>query len=148
MRQQLGIVLFAALLVTAGAREDVKVGPSYAGLFDALDMNDDGFLDGKEMDDAGDFLRTLDTNGDGDVTQRDVFHAVGHFRVPGPRPSAILFQALDPNGDRTIDRAELLQVPPCCGKLDRDQDGKVALREFAPSARNSRRGNEHSPSRE
>ena len=140
MQQQLGTVLVAAILVVAGAHDGVKAGPSYAGLFEALDTNGDGFLDSREMDGAGDFLRKLDKNGDGDLTQREVFHAVGHFRVPSQRPSAILFQALDPNGDRTIDRTELLQVPALLRKLDRDQDGKVARREVAAGSSRRRLG--------
>jgi Ca2+-binding EF-hand superfamily protein len=107
----------------------MAAGPQYAGLFEALDTNGDGFLDGEEIDRAADFLRKLDINGDGDVSQREVFHAVGHFRAPSRRPSAVLFQALDPNGDMKISRTDLLQAPALLLKLDQDGDGKVALRE-------------------
>lgn len=125
--RQFAIELVAALMVAAAANDGVRSGPRYVGLFHALDTNRDGFLDDREIDGAGDVIRKFDTNGDGDVTQRDVFHAVGHFRVPSSRPSAILFQWLDPNGDRTLDRAELLKIPALLAKLDRDRDGKIAL---------------------
>jgi hypothetical protein len=50
----------------------------------------------------------------------------------GPRPAPPLFAALDTNHDGVIDANEIANAPAALKKLDKNDDGKLTLRELRP----------------
>lgn len=99
----------------------------------ALDADHDGEISASEIQNAAAALKTLDTNGDGKLTQDEV--------LPDPVANAVFFvMRLDANGDGRISKdersgelakrySELLDV------ADRNQDGAVTKEELTREIR-------------
>ncbi|HEX9048809.1 MAG TPA: hypothetical protein VF988_17420, partial [Verrucomicrobiae bacterium] len=101
-------------------------------LIKALDVNHDGVIDSNEMANASAALKTLDKNGDGQLT-------VDEYMPPKPAdapadaplpPMPLIVKALDANGDGVIDATEIANAPAALAKLDKNGDGKLTRQEF------------------
>lgn len=98
------------------------VPPKPEDVFKRLDRNDDGKLDGVEIDDR--MRRDFDDDGSGDVSL-DEFRK--HFKPKPPKPEEE-FERLDRNKDGWLDKAEI--PTRLVRDMDDDKDGRVTLDEF------------------
>lgn len=124
-------------------------------LFLALDTNKDGTLDATEIANAPAALKTLDKNGDGQLT-RDEFHrarpegqetqakegkADKGAKAGGARKGRhALLNALDANGDNVIDATEIANAPAALKTLDKNGDGKITRDEIRPAGADGKDG--------
>jgi Ca2+-binding EF-hand superfamily protein len=110
----------------------------------ALDANHDGVIDANEIANASAALKTLDKNGDGQLTKDEYLPprpsgASGTHHPPMP---AIL-KALDANGDGVIDASEIATASAALKTLDKNGDGQLTRDEYLgprpprPSGENS-----------
>jgi len=98
----------------------------------ALDANHDGVIDADEIANASAALKTLDKNGDGQLT-RDEYLPTPPADAPkdAPRPpSPAIVKALDANGDGIIDATEIANAPAVLKTLDKNGDGKLTREEY------------------
>ncbi|HEY3853064.1 MAG TPA: hypothetical protein VGO67_01570 [Verrucomicrobiae bacterium] len=117
----------------------------------ALDVNKDGVIDASEIANATAALKTLDTNGDGQLTVDEYMphRPNGKNALPPPpdgadgapppppppgpdgkRPVPPIVAALDTNGDGIIDSTELANASASLLKLDKNGDGKLTPDEY------------------
>ncbi len=115
----------------------------------ALDVNKDGVIDASEIANATAALKTLDKNGDGQLTVDEYMpHRPNGTNAPPPdgadgapppppppgpdgkRPVPPIVAALDTNGDGIIDASELANASASLLKLDKNGDGKLTPDEY------------------
>jgi hypothetical protein len=110
-------------------------------LIEALDANHDGVIDANEIANAAAALKTLDKNGDGQLTPDELRPQGGDHQGPppgapgsGPRrmPPSPLMGALDANHDGVIDATEIANAPAALKALDKNGDGKLTMDELRP----------------
>ena len=103
-------------------------------LVTVLDANHDGVIDASEIADAPAALKTLDKNGDGQLTTEEYLPPL----PPGapkdaPRPPLPpIVKVLDTNGDGVIDAGEIANASAALKALDRNGDGQLSRNEFCP----------------
>jgi len=101
----------------------------------ALDANRDGIIDSNEIANASAALKTLDKNGDGQLTIEEYLGpkppgAPADNKHKPPLPPVV--KALDVNGDGVIDAAEIANAPTALLKLDKNGDGQLTRDELRP----------------
>jgi EF hand len=120
----------------------------------ALDTNHDGVIDANEIAGASDALKTLDKNGDGQLTMDELLPPRPQHRNsdgqntdgnPGPGgpggpgssmrhhpPLPPIVVALDANHDGVIDSNELANASSALKTLDKNGDGQLTREELRP----------------
>ncbi|HEX3797245.1 MAG TPA: EF-hand domain-containing protein [Verrucomicrobiae bacterium] len=108
----------------------------------ALDVNHDGVISADEIANAPAALKTLDKNGDGQLTKDEYMpqrpNRNGGPDVPPPgddnhkRPLPPIVAALDTNGDGIISADEIANAATSLLKLDKNGDGKLTMDELRP----------------
>jgi hypothetical protein len=98
----------------------------------ALDTNHDGVIDSNEIANASAALKTLDKNGDGQLTADEYLPPLPKDApADAPRPpKPLIIKALDANGDGVIDANEIANAPAALKSLDKNGDGKLTPDEF------------------
>jgi|SRR5579862_1054907 len=105
-------------------------------IVEVLDANHDGIIDSNEIANASAALKTLDKNGDGQLTKDEYLpprppDAPAGDPPPGhQRPVPLIIQALDANHDGIIDANEIANAPAALWTLDKNHDGKLTRDEF------------------
>lgn len=100
----------------------------------ALDVNHDGVIDASEIANAPAELKTLDKNGDGQLTADEIYPARpadAPTNAPLP-PTPPIVKALDANGDDVIDASEIANASAELKSLDKNGDGQLTRDEFCP----------------
>jgi Ca2+-binding EF-hand superfamily protein len=124
-----GTVAYAASADRGGWTRDQAVERSEA-MFDRMDLNDDGVLDGADREArlAARFAR-LDSDGDGVLTEREWMAQVERTERRGSRGMAAR-RALDADGDRSVSREEFAAMALArFARADADGDGVVTRAE-------------------
>ncbi len=135
------------------AQVHAKAGDRDDPLFAALDINGDDRLDGREIEAAGDRLKMLDRDGNGQIAVDEIPSAmfVGLARgslenqdalfippsIASGAPAADAprwFTSMDTSRDGLISRREFLGTAEQFAKLDGNQDGFVDAGEAKPAA--------------
>jgi hypothetical protein len=115
----------------------------------ALDVNHDGIISADEIANAPAALKTLDKNGDGQLTKDEYMpppppRRDGDTNAPaGPppgdsqngrhhRPVPPIIAALDTNGDGIISADEIANASASLLKLDKNGDGQLTMDELMP----------------
>ena len=106
----------------------------------ALDTNHDGIIDAAEIANAPAALKTLDTNGDGQLTPDEYMPHRPDGSTGGPPPGPDgerpppppIVAALDTNGDGIIDASEIANASASLKKLDKNGDGELTPDEYRP----------------
>src|SRR5215831_15712135 len=96
-------------------------------LIQALDANHDRVIDATEIANAPTALKTLDKNGDGQLTADEYLPPVpanAPKDAPHP-PLPAIVKALDANGDGVIDAGEIANAPVALKALDKNGDGQL-----------------------
>jgi hypothetical protein len=116
----------------------------------ALDANHDGVIDSNEIANASAALKTLDKNGDGQLSEDELLppHADGHGPDGPPNrgntgqrpPPPPLVAALDVNHDGVIDSNEIANASAALKTLDKNGDGKLTEDELFPPPPAGQRG--------
>jgi Ca2+-binding EF-hand superfamily protein len=105
-------------------------------LFAALDVNHDGVIDSNEIANASAALKTLDKNGDGQLTSDELRPQFGPGGPGGegapPPPPDPIMSALDVNHDGVIDASEIANASAALKTLDKNGDGQLTLDEIYP----------------
>ena len=98
----------------------------------ALDTNHDGIIDANEIANASAALKTLDKNGDGQLTPDEYLPPLPpDAPKDAPRPPLpLIIKALDANGDGVIDATEIANAPAALKSLDKNGDGKLTPDEY------------------
>lgn len=159
------ITLAATLLATLACQaQDERKGPPQGGkpphppmpLVQVLDADRDHKISAEEIKGSPEALKTLDENGDGDITREELRPKPpkdGEAGKQGPPPEhqgpppegdgadqsgrkrppvPPLFGALDTDRDGKISAAEIEAAPQSLVKLDKNEDGELSPREFNP----------------
>ena len=142
MKYMLALLLAGAPVLMVCAQDDDPPpgGPGGDGhrrpplpLVMALDVNHDGVIDANEIANASAALKTLDKNGDGQLTEDEYMPprppgaAARHKRRP---PTPAIVKALDANHDGIIDAGEIANAPAALKALDKNGDGVLTRDEF------------------
>jgi hypothetical protein len=101
----------------------------------ALDANHDGIIDSNEIANASQALKSLDKNGDGQLTPDEYLgpNAPTNFIAGGHHPPLPpVVAALDANHDGIIDASEIANASAALLKLDKNGDGQLTPDEFRP----------------
>jgi len=98
----------------------------------ALDANHDGVIDSNEIANASAELKTLDKNGDGQLTADEYLPPLPKDApADAPRPpKPLIVKALDANGDGVIDANEIANAPAALKSLDKNGDGQLTRDEY------------------
>ena len=124
---------------------------------DLLDWNHDGVISGKEINSAGEIVRKLDANRDGQVSREEICPAQpvpkgqmqgrgrgqgkgsgrgqGQAGPGGPPPHAgqgLLLNLLDTDGDGVLSSREISKAPAALRRCDANQDGAISGEEIRP----------------
>ncbi|MEO5914196.1 MAG: hypothetical protein ABIS50_08185 [Luteolibacter sp.] len=143
---QLALALAACIAASAqpppprGDRRPPPVPPVFA----ALDTDHDRVLSADEINAAVEVLKTLDKNGDGEITLEEL-------RLPPPKdpkrpkdpkgpkdpppnkpPAPPVIAALDADHDGTLSAEELANAPESLKVLDKNGDGELSPEELRP----------------
>ena len=97
-----------------------------------LDANHDGVIDADEIANASAALKTLDKNGDGQLTTDEYLPPLPKDApADAPRPPLpLIVKALDANGDGVIDASEIANASAALKTLDKNGDGKLTPDEY------------------
>ena len=116
----------------------------------ALDVNKDGVIDATEIANAPTALKSLDKNGDGQLTADEYQPQCGPpppfegedgtntVRRPPPPPIDPVMGALDANKDGVIDGTEIANASTALKGLDKNGDGQLTRDELVPARPNGR----------
>ena len=136
-----------------GPRGGPRHRPPPMPLIMALDTNHDGIISAEEIANAPAALKTLDKNGDGQLTRDEYMpprpfgtNGVGRQDPPPPprddanqagqgrphRPVPPIVAALDTNGDGIISADEIANASASLLKLDKNGDGQLTQDELRP----------------
>jgi hypothetical protein len=100
----------------------------------ALDTNRDGIIDANEIANAPAALKTLDKNGDGQLTVDEYMPMrPGATNLPAGAqrpPLPLIVKALDANGDGIIDADEIANASAALKTLDKNGDGQLTMDEI------------------
>ena len=134
---------FAAALLTALAcqAQDERQGPPQGGrpphppmpLMQALDTDRDHKISAEEIEDATAALKTLDENGDGEITREELKPKPPEGAAEGEQPAGPPPEQAGPppeEGDDDQARRPRPPVPPLFATLDSDRDGKISSSEM------------------
>ena len=118
----------------------------------ALDANHDGVIDSNEIANASAALKSLDKNGDGQLTADEYLPPLPKDApADAPRPpTPLIVKALDANGDGVIDASEIANASAALATLDKNGDGQLTRDEYlgkrpGPPPRDSNGGNGGGP---
>lgn len=167
----LGMSMLTVLAQDDGGSNRVITGmnrpPPPSLVFVVLDANRDGVIDSNEIANASAALKTLDKNGDGQLTPDELFPTPPGGQGPGeppedgdiaqrpPPPPAgtnqfggigffgppdLLIAALDTNHDGVIDSNEIANAPAALKTLDKNGDGRLTPDELFPLPPAGQRG--------
>jgi hypothetical protein len=106
-------------------------------VFTALDTNHDGVIDSNEIANASAALKTLDKNGDGQLTT-DEYQSPRPARMGNAGdqrhqpPQSPLVNVLDKNSDGVISADEIANAPAALKTLDKNDDGQLTRDELCP----------------
>jgi hypothetical protein len=160
MKTTLALLTLAASALAASAQDNngspPKNGPGPRGhhppplpVVTALDTNHDGVIDSNEIANASAALKTLDKNGDGQLTADEYLPPLPtDAPADAPRPpTPLIIKALDANGDGVIDSNEIANAPTALKTLDKNGDGQLTRNEYlgkrpGPPPQNSNGGND------
>jgi len=109
--------------------------PFHFPLLAALDSDTNGVLSADEIANASNALKTLDKNGDGQLSADEYLppHPQGAPRGEDhPRFAPPIVAALDADGDGIISAAEIANAPAALKTLDRNGDGQLSGDELFP----------------
>ena len=97
-----------------------------------LDANHDGIIDATEIANASVALKTLDKNGDGQLTKDEYMPPLPKDApADAPRPPLpLIIKALDANGDGVIDATEIANASVALKTLDKNGDGQLTRDEY------------------
>lgn len=144
----LTVIALGAATLVASAQDNSNDGPPAGGpggpggpgmhrhpplpLIKALDANHDGIIDSNEIANASAALKTLDKNGDGQLTTDEYLPPLPtDAPADAPRPPhPLIVKALDANGDGVIDATEIANAPAALATLDKNGDGQLTRDEF------------------
>src|SRR5271154_5380195 len=104
-------------------------------IVEVLDANHDHVIDSTEIANASAALKTLDKNGDGQLTPDEYLPPhPGGTNAPPPgapkHPTPPIVKALDANGDGIIDADEIANAPAALKTLDKNGDGVLTMDEL------------------
>jgi hypothetical protein len=111
-----------------GQGMDRPFGPPSDPLMTALDTDKNGQLSATEIDNAPAALRTLDTNGDGILTQDEIRPAKGGQPQVPP-----ILKALDTDTNGELSATEIDNAPTSLRTLDTNSDGVLTRDELCPA---------------
>lgn len=135
---------FLAGTLTARQGRGMGVRPK-PPLFSAIDTDGDGLISASELDNVVAALKSLDKNGDGEITREELRPANrqgngGEDRGEGEnrrrRRKSPLFSALDADGDHKISAGEMANAENALRALDTNGDGQLTRKELRPKRRN------------
>jgi EF hand len=107
-------------------------------IFAAIDTNRDGELSPTEITAAATSLGTLDANGDGTLTLKELRMAMPPRDT---RPVPPVINSLDTDHNGTISASELAAAAESLKKLDVNGDGELSPQEIHPNRRPPQGGN-------
>jgi EF hand len=107
-----------------------------------LDANTNHIIDADEIANATAALKTLDKNGDGQLTLDELLGPPppGFGGGTNHPPVPPIIAAIDTNHDGVIDADELANAPAALRTLDKNGDGQLTPDEFAPRWRRGPHG--------
>jgi hypothetical protein len=141
----LALLALGATTLLASAQDNNNDGPPPGGpggpgrhhhpplpIVTALDANHDGIIDSNEIANASAALKTLDKNGDGQLTADEYMPPLPpDAPADAPRPpTPLIVKALDANGDGVIDASEIANAPAALKTLDKNGDGQLTRDEY------------------
>ena len=133
--------------------------PPPSPIIAALDANQDHVVDATEIANAPTALKTLDKNGDGQLTPDELRPQFGPGGPGGPGdedapppppegqdgadakhrpPPDPIMSALDVNHDGVIDASEITNAPAALKTLDKNGDGQLTMDEICPQRHGGR----------
>ncbi|MGB7746402.1 MAG: hypothetical protein WBN75_03865 [Verrucomicrobiia bacterium] len=142
MKTTLALLALAASALAASAQDNNGSPPNGPGprghhppplpVVTALDTNHDGVIDSNEIANASAALKTLDKNGDGQLTADEYLPPLPKDApADAPRPpTPLIIKALDANGDGVIDSNEIANASAALKTLDKNGDGRLTPDEY------------------
>lgn len=141
--------LFAQTQNPSGEESGARKGPPPPPrIVRVLDGDHNRVISAEEIANAASALQTLDTNGDGLISRPEMGpppppkkseqKAKAKAREEGkpttqrPRPKDPLIAALDADQDKSLSAEEVANAPAALAGLDKNADGQLTPKEFAP----------------
>jgi len=104
-----------------------------------LDTDKDGVISASEIETAATSLKSLDHNGDGQLTRAELgppppppFEESGDEEIPLPPPAPPVIHVLDADHDGAISATEIKDSAAALESLDKNGDGALSRREIHP----------------